>query len=309
MIDPRSVCSFAALASGVLGVLLCCGNVGAQAQSRPSSRPPRDDRAAESLGWKLGTQAWTWNFRTAFDTVAIASALGLKYIEFYPGQKLSAQHGDVKMGPGMGEAAIADLEAHLKAHHMTAVSFGVVSPKNDEAEARALFTFAKRLGLRTITAEPSKDAFDLVEKLCTEFQIAVALHDHPKPSPYWSPELVLEAVGSRSKLLGACADTGHWVRSGLVPVECLKKLEGRVITLHFKDIDKKDKLDKPWGTGEGDARGMLLELARQGFTGVFSLEYEHGRGEALERDAAACIAFFDQVAAEIVAQKKASEKR
>ena len=28
---------------------------------------------------------------------------------------------------------------------------------------------------------------------------------------------------------GACADTGHWPRSGLVAVDCLKKLEGRKI--------------------------------------------------------------------------------
>lgn len=298
--------SLLAFAFCCVGTLLATA-VLAQTESRPASRP-RDDRAAESLGWKLGTQAWTWNQRTAFEAVEVAARLGLKYIEFFPGQKLSKDHGDLKLGVDMPEAAIVDLQAHLKAHGVTAVSFGVVSPSKDEAECRALFAFAKRLGLRTITAEPHKDAFDIVEKLATETGIQVALHDHPKPSPFWNPEAVLEAVGTRSKLLGACADTGHWLRSGLVPVECLKKLEGRTLTLHFKDIDAKNKLDQPWGKGDGQARAMLQELARQGFRGVFSLEYEHGRGAALERDAAACIEFFDQVAAEIVAQKAATKR-
>jgi sugar phosphate isomerase/epimerase len=40
----------------------------------------------------------------------------------------------------------------------------------------------------------------------------------------------------RGKRIGACCDTGHWVRSGLHPVECLKKLEGRILGFHLKDV-------------------------------------------------------------------------
>src|SRR5262249_11282287 len=43
----------------LLLVLLPARMAGAQ-DSRPASAKPRDDRAAESLGWQLGTQAWTW---------------------------------------------------------------------------------------------------------------------------------------------------------------------------------------------------------------------------------------------------------
>jgi sugar phosphate isomerase/epimerase len=150
------------------------------------------------------------------------------------------------------------------------------------------------MGLENISCEPEPDACELVDKLCTEFAINAAIHDHPKPSRYWNPETVLEAVKGRSKRFGACADTGHWSRSGLVPVECLKQLEGRIVELHFKDIEN-DK-DKPWGTGKGDARSMLAELKRQGFRGLFSLEYEDGEGTALEENAKRCIAFFDETA-------------
>ena len=70
---------------------------------------------------------------------------------------------------------------------------------------------------------------------------------------------------------------GHWVRSGLDPVECLKKLEGRVITLHFKDLNERGPKahDVPWGTGSSNAKGMLAELQRQNFKGAICVEYEH----------------------------------
>jgi sugar phosphate isomerase/epimerase len=135
--------------------------------------------------------------------------------------------------------------------------------------------------------------------MCYRYNINAAVHDHPKPSRYWSPDIVIEAIRNRGMRVGACADTGHWSRSGLKPVECLHKLAGRIITLHFKDIAGGE--DKPWGTGDGDARGMLEELHNQGFRGVFSLEYETGQGAELEANAARCIAFFDKVAAELAA--------
>ena len=270
--------------------------------SQPASRPARDDAAAESLGWRLGVQAWTFRDRTTFEAIAATARLGIKNIELYRGQKLSPDHGDLRVGTDLPARALEDLQAELARHGVTARSYGVVEPTADEAQTRALFELAKRLGLETITAEPKPDAFPLLEKLCAEYRIAIALHDHPKPAPYWSPELVLAAIEGRGPLFGACADTGHWVRSGLVPVECLKKLAGRVRTLHFKDV--KGAIDRPWGLGAGDARGMLEELARQGFRGVISLEYEHGSGEPLERDAARCVAFFDAAAREIAARTK-----
>ena len=257
-------------------------------------QPARDDAAAEKLGWRLGVQAWTFRDRTAFEAIDTAAQLGLKYIELYPGQVLSPEEKDVKVGLDMSDEQRVALLRKLATAHVKAVSFGVVEFSKDEKAARKYFEFAKVMGLENISCEPEPEACEMVDKLCAEYGINAAIHDHPKPSRYWNPDTVLEAVKGRSKRMGACADTGHWSRSGLVPVECLAKLEGRIIELHFKDIEN-DK-DKPWGTGKGDARGMLAELKRQGFRGLFSLEYEDGEGKTLEENAAKCIAFFDETA-------------
>jgi len=58
------------------------------------------------------------------------------------------------------------------------------------------------------------------------------------------------------------AGVGHWVRSGLDPVECLKQLEGRIHDIHIKEIDQGE--DVVWGTGQGRIKGILKELHRLG---------------------------------------------
>jgi sugar phosphate isomerase/epimerase len=114
-----------------------------------------------------------------------------------------------------------------------------------------MFGFAQDMGIETLTAEPAAEALDLVDTLCREYEIKVAIHNHPKPSNYWHPDKVLEACRGRSKWIGACADTGHWMRSGVRPLEALKKLKGRIISFHFKDLNEFDRRkgahDVVWG--------------------------------------------------------------
>ncbi|MFO1054787.1 MAG: sugar phosphate isomerase/epimerase [Planctomycetota bacterium] len=280
-----------------------------RAQERAAAEPAaatkmaaaRDDYAAEQLGWRLAVQAWTFRDRTAFEAIDTAHRLGLRYIELYPGQKLSPEHGEAKVGVGMTPELLVALAEKLQSSQVHVVNFGVVGLNKDEHAARALFGFAKSLAIETITCEPDDDAWDLGEKLADEYGINLACHDHPKPSHYWNPDTVLAAVQHRSPRLGACADTGHWPRSGLEPIACLQKLRGRIKTLHFKDIAPLDKtgIDRPWGTGAENARGMLEELHAQGFRGAISIEYETGAGKELEDNVARCIAFFDGVAREL----------
>jgi sugar phosphate isomerase/epimerase len=260
----------------------------------------RDDSAAEKLGWRLGVQAWTFRDRTAYEAIETAAKLGLKYVELYPGQSLRPDKRDAKVGPEMSDDQREGLVKKLESSHVKAVSFGVVEFKNDEPAARKIFEFAKKLHLENLSCEPEPDACELVDRLCNEYKINAAIHNHPKPSRYWNPDTLLAAVKGRSARFGACADTGHWPRSGLVPVECLKKYEGHIIELHFKDIE--NGVDRPWGTGKGDARAMLAELKRQGFKGLIDVEYEDGEGAPLEANVAKCIAFFDATARELAAK-------
>jgi sugar phosphate isomerase/epimerase len=255
---------------------------------------------AEKLGWRLGCQAYSFNQYTFYEAIDKTASLGLHYIEAYPGQKLSAEKPDAKTDESLPPELRREVKAKLADGGVKLVNYGVCGLSKDEAASRRTFEFAKDMGIETIVSEPAPDAFDTIEKLCEEFQINVALHNHPKPSRYWNPDTVLACCQGRSKQIGACADTGHWMRSELNPVEQLKKLEGRIISFHFKDLNKfgAGAHDVPWGTGEGSVKAMLTEIRRQKIKAVFSIEYEHNWTSSLP-EIAQGVAYFDKVAVEL----------
>jgi sugar phosphate isomerase/epimerase len=262
---------------------------------------PKAAMADSWQDWKLGMQAYSFNRFTFFEAVGKNAALEMKYIEAYPGQTLSKEKPDVKMDHNMSSADRKLALNKLRDSGVKLMNYGVVGLPNNEAECRKVFDFAKEMGIQTIVSEPPEDAFDLIDRLCKEYKISVALHNHPKPSHYWDPDTVLRLCEGRSKWIGACADTGHWTRSGINPLEAVKKLgkANRIISLHFKDLNEfgvRNAHDVPWGTGVSQAKAILTELNRQKFSGLFSIEYEHNWLNSMP-EISKCVAFFRKTAA------------
>jgi sugar phosphate isomerase/epimerase len=214
---------------------------------------------------------------------------------------LSKEKGDVKFDHNMSSELKNEVQQKLRDAGLKLVNYGVVDLPNNDTECRKVFNFAKEMGIETIVSEPPEDAFDLVEKLCEEYKINVAIHNHPKPSHYWNPDTVLKVCQGRSSRIGACADTGHWMRFGVNPVEAIKKLKGRIISLHFKDLNEFDNPkahDVVWGTGAANTSAILAELSSQNFKGVFSIEYEYNWLNSVP-EIAECVSYFEQRASEI----------
>ena len=247
-------------------------------------------------GFFIGCQAYTFNRYTVFEAIEKTAQAGGKVIEFFPGQKLSKDEPNVSWDHNASAETIRKVQDKLAAHKIKAVNYGVVGIPKDETEARKLFEFAKTMGLRAITTE-SVDAIDTIEKMVKEYDIMVAFHDHPKkdndPSyRMWDPNYILSVVKDRDRRIGSCADTGHWVRSGLKPVDCLRILKGRVISSHLKDLNEMRHAahDLPFGTGVSDIPGILEELKKQHFAGNISIEYEYN-WESSVPEVAQCIGF------------------
>lgn len=232
-------------------------------------------------GFALGTQAYTFHKFTVFEAIEKTAAAGGRVIELFGGQALSPEEPGVKFDHNAPAEVHDKVLAKLRQHDIRAVNYGVVRLGKDEAANRKVFEFAKKFGMRAISSEPDPAAMDGIEKLVKEFDIAMGIHNHPrKPNDpnyrYWDPSYILSLVKERDARLGACADTGHFARSGIKPVDALKILEGRVMSLHLKDIAPlaPNGKDVPYGTGESDVVGILDELKRQGFKGNISIEYE-----------------------------------
>ena len=272
----------------------------------------QDESAADKLGWQLAVHSYTFKEFSIFDAIDKSAQVGVKYMSVSGSVNLE-ENGKIKTikTPTLSDEQFAAIQARMKAKgiHTKFVNMGVVKPTADEAESRIIFEAAKRLGIDVLVAEPETHGkmeelpkvMDVVEKLAKEYNIKVAIHNHPGPKNfYWKPETVLAAVNGRSPLLGACCDVGHYVRSGLDTVECLKKLEGRIIALHFKDLNEKSPKahDVPWGTGISNVKGMMTELKRQGFKGAFCVEYEYNWKNSAP-EIAECVKFFNATCAEL----------
>ncbi len=234
-------------------------------------------------GIALGTQAYTFNRYSVHEAIEMTARAGGRVIELYPGQKLRPDEQDeTRFTPDASDEIIAEVKAKLAEHDLIAVNFGVIRLPNDEAEQRRVFDFARKLGVKAISSEPPAESMDLIEKMVQEYDIAVAVHNHP-PRPnnpdyrHWNPEFVLSLVQGRDRRIGVSADIGHYIRSNIDPVEALQLLEGRIISMHFTDVDQwgREGRDTPAGTGVADLPAVLEELKRQNFGGNISIEYEN----------------------------------
>jgi sugar phosphate isomerase/epimerase len=250
-------------------------------------------------GFAIGCQAWTFNKFSVFEAIEKTEQAGGKVIEFFPGQRLSPDEPAVKFDHNAGPEVWDKVKAKAKQHGVTPIAYGVVGLSKDEAATRKVFEFAKAMGIRVINTE-SVDALDTAEKLVKEYDIKVGIHNHPRrpDNPnykVWDPNYILEVTRDRDPRIGACADTGHWVRTGIKPVEALRLLKGRIVASHLKDLHAPlpSGHDVPYGTGVSDVPGILAEYRAQGFEGPISVEYEHKWMENVG-DARQCIEFVRQ---------------
>ena len=284
-------------AATAAGVSLSVRSAGASfVADRAPARTPHCDR----LGWLLCGQLYTFRSLAFYDAIEQIDQLGLKHLEPCFFLRLDASRPELTTSEALTDELREELKQKLAERNMKMTNY-YANLGTDEAAARKTFQFAREMGTETIIAEPPAEAFGMIEGLCDEFEINLAVHNHPQSpkSKYWRPENVLQVCEGRSKRIGACCDTGHWVRSGMKPVECLKKMEGRIISLHLKDVGqwgKPEARDVPLGSGLADYTAVLKELHRQGFQGVMAIEYEH-QSPQLMAEVAACIDFVEKTAA------------
>lgn len=267
------------------------------------SAADRNDKGAEHLGFKLALQAWTAHHTTLWETIDIAQTVGLKYIELYPGQTIGGGI-EGKFDHNSNADVRAKVLARLTEAGIKPIAYGVVGLGKDANANKKVFEFAKAMGIEVINSEPGEDAFDVIEAQVKEYNIKVGLHDHPKPSRYWDPKHVLTVVGPRDERIGACADTGHWPRSELDPVDAITLLGKRIVSSHLKETDKigKGARDVVYGTSttSRSVKDQLAAFKAQGFRGPLSLEYEAGKkGQELLDHLKIMVKYFDDATTEL----------
>ncbi len=234
-------------------------------------------QAAQKSGLKLGIQLYSLRgYKDASVALKHAKELGFEQVEFYSGMfPLDASPEKI----AAIKKEVADLGLTISAH-------GVNGLTKDEKANRKVFEFAKAVGLKNITVDPSPDAFDSTEALVKEFDIRVAIHNHGPTHRYNKVVDVLKAIEKRDPRIGACADLGHFIRSGENPVQVVRLLAGRLYGVHLKDFaEMQDKTRGViLGKGHLDVAAVFDALVESKFPadGALSLEYEENPENPLE---------------------------
>jgi inosose dehydratase len=223
-------------------------------------------------GLKIGITSYTLRSFPLDRAIAMTKEAGVKYIS------LKDMHLPMK------STAEQRAEAHRKveAAGLVLMGGGVIYMKNDEAEVRAAFQYAKDAGMPTIICSPEPEALDKVEKCAREFDIRIAIHNHgPGDKRYPSPLDVLRLIKDRDSRMGICMDVGHTVRIGEDPVEVLQKCAGRLYDFHMKDVTEAAPRGRAIEVGRGviDIVAVLRTLVALKFPDHVALEYED-KGEA-----------------------------
>jgi sugar phosphate isomerase/epimerase len=237
----------------------------ALAGTRPIGGAPVDDKPR---GLKLGVASYSLRKLSRPDAIKAMKTLETPYIN------IKEFHIALKATPDEVKAARKEFEdAGLKILGVGNITFN----KDDDAEMRRNFEYAKMLGAPVMVMAPTHALLPKIERLVKEYNIKAAIHNHgPEDKHFPAPSDVLKAVKGMDQRMGLCIDIGHTSRTNDDILESIKAAGARLHDIHVKDLrDPKDKASQvPVGHGALPIVGMFKLLQSMNYQGGVMLEYE-----------------------------------
>src|SRR5262249_15714221 len=185
-ITRRGILKGAAVTTGVVGF-------------RPGWRrsPAAPDSTDRFRGLRVGITSYSVRRLSLDDAIKATRRLGLEYIslkDFHLPMKSTAEQ--------RREVAEKVRQAGLKL-----MGCGVVYMKNDEAQIRNAFEYARDAGIPTIVASPDPAGMAIVDRMVKDFNIRIAIHNHgPEDKLYPTPESVAKAIAGYDSSIRLCID-------------------------------------------------------------------------------------------------------
>jgi sugar phosphate isomerase/epimerase len=221
---------------------------------------------------KLGICSYTFREFTRAQMLGFLKELNLTDLNV----KDTKDH--LPMDPTLEAQALADYAAAgIKLHAAGAIYF----PKDDEADIRGKFEYAKRAGIDVIVAgDPTPESLKWIERFVKEYDIRIAIHNHgPEDKFFPSPFDVLKAIKDLDPRIGFCIDVGHAARANANLVEAIHATGPRLYDMHIKDLASMTSKESQVAVGEGvlPIRDIFQALIDIKYPGFVDLEYEiHG---------------------------------
>lgn len=258
---------------GILALFFTACTTASSSNNKSTSDSTATSSVNPAKDWKLGVALWTFhdvNFPQSLDKV---DSTGLTYIEPNTFHSAGPEFKDsviMQLSP----AGIAKLKDMATKKGLKVESIYIVGDSTIGSWKKQ-FDIAKEFGVKFVTTEPPLSMWDQIDSLAGVYGIKVAIHDHWRGfSHYWNPDTTLMAMKGHPNF-GVCADLGHWPKSGIVPLEAIKKLSGHILGVHLKDVSAYNDpslKDVVVGTGVVKFPEIFAELKKQNFNGYIYIE-------------------------------------
>jgi len=262
--DPTMLQFYLAAIQFALGDLPC--------PTTPSARLTPAVRSQEELGWRLGLEPADVRNLTLFDSFEQAAQAGLVYVGGSSRQSVSKELAK-RFGPELNDTELSQIRLKLDGVGLRLLTCEIGSLPEDELECRRLFHFARKMGIETFIVALNPDTLDLTERLSAEYDVNVAFHGELEP--------VLKAIRDRNPHLGACGDVKAWLEAGVDPIQAVRALKWRLLTLDLPEPSKPGNREQATASTERNER-LLSEVRRlQWHPTMFGLsDSDDGRSSA-----------------------------
>jgi sugar phosphate isomerase/epimerase len=218
--------------------------------------------------FKLGVASYSFRKFDRAQAIEMTKQLGTTY--------LNVKDFHLKLDSTPEEIDAAKKE--FAAAGITLVGCGNVTfAKDDEADIRAKFEYAKRAGFPLIVCAPTAVTLPKLEKFVKEYDIKIAVHNHgPEDKHFPTPQSVLKMVKNMDPRCGLCIDVGHTARTGVDVVESIAEAGPRLLDMHVKDLSDMSKKESQCDVGEGKMPfpQIFLQLIKMKYSASVNLEYE-----------------------------------
>src|SRR5712692_2385686 len=217
--------------------------LGASAAVLAASRTGFSASIEDPHDFKLGVATYSLNKFPRAQAIELLKKLNVKYID------IKDVHLALTSTPDEIKAARKEFE---DAGFLIEGGGNISFSKDDEADIRHKFEYAKLAGMPLIVCAPTHETLPKLEKFVKEYDIKIAVHNHgPEDKQFPTPHSVLEVVKNMDPRCGLCIDIGHTARTGVDVVESIREAGPRLHSMHAKDLNDFKAKGSQCDVGEG----------------------------------------------------------
>jgi sugar phosphate isomerase/epimerase len=217
---------------------------------------------------KLGVASYSFRKFSRAQAIQMTKQLGTPYLNIK----------DFHLALTSNPSEIAAARKEFAEAGIVVVGIGNVSfAKDDEADIRSKFEYAKQLGAPLIVCAPTAVTLPKLEKFVKEYDIKIAVHNHgPEDNNFPTPQSVLKIVNDLDPRCGLCIDVGHTARTGVDVVQSIAEAGPRLLDMHVKDLADLRAKESQVAVGEGKMPfpAIFRQLISMKYKGCVNLEYE-----------------------------------